>query len=143
MSLVTISAEVPKHVANRLGEAREKSGQNTTRLLIEAIDLMVGQINEQKAKEEHASQDTPIRRLLEEYDRLTQGELPNRDTERALYHMLKRWQHRLPELNYRFHKTFRQCDVTDSGDEDMVIWNLLGAAKTFWKLFEKHRPVEK
>jgi hypothetical protein len=139
-SLVAIAISIPKHVANRLKEAGERSGLTEGRLLIEAIDLKVGEINEQIAKAEHASKDTPIGRLLKEYGEITRGELPNRDVELALYHMLKRWQHRLPALDGRFHKTFRQCDVTDSGDEDMVIWNLLSASKAFWKLFEKHRP---
>jgi len=57
--------------------------------------------------------------------------------ERALYHILKENQAILPPLNDRFHKTFRQVDVTDSPHVDMVIWHLLNESALFWTILER------
>lgn len=58
-------------------------------------------------------------------------------SDRALWHLLKRWESELPEINDLFHKKFRQVAVTDSGHTDMAIWNLLHHSKMFWRLFER------
>lgn len=42
------------------------------------------------------------------------------------------------EDSCQFTKAYRQCDITESGDLDMVFWNLLNCqADYFWKIFEK------
>lgn len=81
-------------------------------------------------------------RLLELLDKETREDT-NGYADRALWHALKRWEDNLPELGGDFHKTFRQCDVTDSGHTDMVIWCLLNHSERFWRLFEmvhKEKP---
>lgn len=76
-----------------------------------------------------------IARLLELMDKETQDS--DKPADRALWHLLKRWEDRLPELDGYFHKAFRQMDVTDDGHTDMAIWNLIHHSKTFWRLFEE------
>jgi hypothetical protein len=76
-----------------------------------------------------------IERLLKLYDEATKDK--NIPAERALWHLLNRWKDKLPELDERFHKNFRQCDVTDDGSTDMAIWQLLYAARIFWDIFEQ------
>ena len=60
--------------------------------------------------------------------------------DKALYHLLARWENELPELNDYFHKSFRQVDNVDLGNgghTDMAIWHLLGQSHLFWRLFEE------
>lgn len=57
-------------------------------------------------------------------------------TDRALWHLLTRWQGQLPDLDGYFHKAFRQVDVSDDGDTDMAIWNLLNHSRLFWNIFD-------
>lgn len=57
--------------------------------------------------------------------------------DRALWHLLKKNSACLPDPDERFHKTFRQADVTGSGHEDMAIWHLLQCSPLFWDLFNK------
>jgi hypothetical protein len=75
-------------------------------------------------------------RLLELLDEESRNDIYG-NADRALWHALTRWKDRLPELDDYFHKCFRQCDVTDDGHTDMVIWNLLNHSKRFWRLFER------
>jgi len=75
-----------------------------------------------------------IEKLLELLDKATEEQ---RGSERALYLLLKLNVAVLPELDYSFHKAFRQYDVTESGEMDMAIWHLLGVSKTFWEVFGK------
>lgn len=74
-------------------------------------------------------------RLLELLDKESREDI-NGYADRALWHALTRWKDNLPELDDYFHKAFRQCDVTDDGHTDMVIWCLLNHSKRFWRLFE-------
>ena len=74
-------------------------------------------------------------RLLELLDKESREDI-NGYADRALWHALTRWKDSLPELDDYFHKCFRQCDVTDDGHTDMVIWNLLNHSQRFWRLFE-------
>lgn len=59
-------------------------------------------------------------------------------TERALYHALMYFREEIGDLlfqNYQyFMKAFRQCDITNSGNGDMIIYELLDASKIFWDL---------
>jgi len=58
-------------------------------------------------------------------------------SERALYLLLKLSAPYLwldPENLERFHKDFRQIDVTPSPEIDMAIWHLLHSSELFWKL---------
>mgnify|MGYP000216819462 CR=1 FL=1 len=78
--------------------------------------------------------DPQIKKLLELLDKATEEQ---RGSDRALYLLLKLNAEVLPELDYGFHKAFRQYDVTASGEMDMAIWHLLGSSKTFWEVFGK------
>ena len=60
--------------------------------------------------------------------------------ERALYLLLRAFEDKLPPSNDRFHKAFRQCDVTGSGQVDMAIWHLLHSSNIFWELEKRVRP---
>ena len=64
-------------------------------------------------------------------------------SDRALWHLLKQWESKLPELDDYFHKAFRQVDVTDDGHTDMAIWNLLSDSTLFWRLFERVQEEKK
>ena len=55
----------------------------------------------------------------------------------ALLSLLKEYKDYLPELNYYFHKAFRQCDITPSGKIDSAIYCLLHASKIFWQTFDE------
>ena len=96
-----------------------------------------------KKPEEPKSVNPQIERMLKLYDDATK----NCDThERALWHLLKRWESNLPELDGYFHKFFRQCDATDDGHTDMAIWGLLHDAPIFWRIFEQcqlEKPTKK
>lgn len=82
------------------------------------------------------------KKLLELFDVETQkGNCKSSD--RALWHLLKYWENRLPELDDYFHKAFRQIDVTDYGYVDMAIWNLLNDSTLFWRLFERVQGEKK
>lgn len=83
-----------------------------------------------------------LAKLLELMDEQTKNCFEH-PTDRALFHLLKRWENELPELDGYFHKAFRQTDVTDSGHTDMAIWCLLHHSKIFWKLFEQMQPEKK
>jgi hypothetical protein len=41
------------------------------------------------------------------------------------------------ETPYRFHKMFRQGNVTPSAYLDVVIWHLIGSSKLFWNFFKE------
>lgn len=81
--------------------------------------------------------------MLKDFDdvslRASRSDMTNADGDRALWHMLMRWREELPDLDGYFHKCFRQCDVTGTGHEYMVIHCLLSQSVRFWKVFEKHR----
>lgn len=95
-----------------------------------------------KTTPEPQGQSTALRcgalvRLLAALDEETKARMtPEDHADRALWHLLKRWQKELPDLDERFHKSFRQCDITSDGETDMAIWNLLGGSRRFWRLFE-------
>lgn len=55
----------------------------------------------------------------------------------ALLHLLRQHKDEMPALDYRFHKAFRQTDVTDSGHVDMAIWHLISASDIFWECFDR------
>lgn len=82
--------------------------------------------------------DIKLTRLLELFDEESLKDFKN-PAGRALWHLLTRWKDELPTLDGYFIKAFRQVDVTDDGNTDMAIWNLLNSesATTFWKLFER------
>lgn len=64
----------------------------------------------------------------------------NRDSDRALYSMLKYYKDKLPDLDDYFHKSFRQTDIIDDdteGTTDYVIWLLLCQSKLFWELYKE------
>jgi len=83
------------------------------------------------------------KQLLEEYNSMR-----NEDSERALWRLFKAHEERIIGLldqnldDERFHKLFRQADITGNSDIDMAIWYLLQAAPVFWKLFEKHKQSQ-
>jgi len=55
---------------------------------------------------------------------------------RALYVLLEMYKNVLPEIDDYFQKTFRQTDVTDSGQLDMVFWHLMNGNTLFWSIFD-------
>ena len=63
--------------------------------------------------------------------------------ERALWHYLKANEKAITGLieadptGYWFHKAFRQIDVTDNGNLDMVGWLLLSEAELFWRMLKQ------
>lgn len=79
-----------------------------------------------------------LSRLLKRLDQATKTFewTPTSHAERALWHLLVQHRDKLPPLDERFHKSFRQMDCID-GHTDAAIWNLLTAAPTFWRLFEE------
>jgi len=79
-----------------------------------------------------------INKLLDMYDKECDLSVrTQRNIERALYLVLRKYQDRLPEPDDYFHKSFRQTDVTGDAGMDMVIWHLLHACKAFWECFDK------
>lgn len=75
-----------------------------------------------------------IRNLLEALRKATFNES---GPDRALYCLLRQFENDLPELDERFHKAFRQTDITGSGKIDMAIWHLIGASAVFWDCFSR------
>lgn len=86
-------------------------------------------------KEQLESKNTKINKLLSLLEKVPLED-SNFYADRALWHILTRWKDNLPELDHYFHRAFRQCDVTDDGNTDMVIWNLLNHSANFWRFFE-------
>lgn len=84
----------------------------------------------------------PMVLLLDMMDEETRNPITPCPADRALWHLLKRWKSELPFLNDRFHKNFRQIDVTNDAHTDMAIWQLLSHSKIFWRLFEQVRGEE-
>ena len=76
---------------------------------------------------------TTTAKLLELYDKAT---IVAGGSERALFCLLKEYESQLPIIDERFHKAFRQTDVTNSGLVDLAIWHLLKNAPLFWKCFD-------
>lgn len=80
----------------------------------------------------------PIDRLLD----LMEGAIKSCDDYRqqsvdtALRLLLRKYRDELPELDDYFHKAFRQIDVTNDGNIDMVIWHLIDASEAFWVAYE-------
>jgi len=80
------------------------------------------------------------KQLLKEYN-----SIHKKDSERALWHLFKAHEERIIELldqnldDERFHKLFRQADITGNSDIDMAIWHLLHSATVFWELFEEDK----
>lgn len=62
--------------------------------------------------------------------------------DRALYLLLLNNKNRLPDLDGRFHKTFRQTDVAKTGEEDMAIHHLINFSSVFWEVFESFKEKE-
>ena len=59
-------------------------------------------------------------------------------TDRALYLLLCQFEDKLPELDDRFHKMFRQVDVIDEYPQvDMAIWHLLHESGSFWRCYDE------
>ena len=60
-------------------------------------------------------------------------------SDRALFILLNKYIDKLPEdvddINW-FHKMFSECDVTGDRDIDDVIYNLISASNSFFKLFD-------
>lgn len=59
------------------------------------------------------------------------------NSDKALYLLLEQYQDRLPELDDRFHKSFRQTNVTKNDDIDKAIHSLLYTSAIFWNIFEQ------
>ncbi len=80
-----------------------------------------------------------IKKVLKLYD--TASYAAKSPVDRALWHMLKRWEDKLPEMlpddPEWFHRAFRQVDVLPTGNEDMVVYCLLINRKMFWEIFNK------
>ena len=47
----------------------------------------------------------------------------------------------IEDINY-FHKSFRQCDVTETAEMDMAIHALLDEAEIFWSVLIKEAQSE-
>ena len=94
--------------------------------------------NEEEVKDDERSES-----MLKEFRVLLRNEgWPQHEA--ALYCLLMYCKEKdcLPMLNDRFHKNFRQIDVTESGHIDSAIWQLLDNAPIFWRLFEKYMTEE-
>lgn len=134
MSLVSI--EIPVGIAEKLKSLSESNGFTERSNLIQAVNAWFSACADVSARNsEKAKTDTPIAKLLAEFDEHTRDG-KGQGVERALFLMLDRNRHRLPALDGRFHKTFRQCDVLESAEEDVVVWNLLYDSRLFWELFK-------
>jgi hypothetical protein len=60
---------------------------------------------------------------------------------RALFHLIKEYREHLEGIEvWRFHKAFRQTDVTPSANVDIAFWCLLQDAKTFWEIVNEMYP---
>ena len=82
--------------------------------------------------------DKPIDRLLSRMEEeIEAGGSKASPVEKALWHALRFWRNDLPELDGYFHKAFRQTDVLDCADANMILWHLLDGSKLFWKLFNE------
>ena len=85
---------------------------------------------------------TKIDRVIEELGERTNNGSgdDNRDSDRALYALLSQFKEQLPELDDRFHKSFRQMDCIEDdteGTTDYVIWLLLCQSTLFWKILDE------
>lgn len=81
-----------------------------------------------------------LRAILVEFDKVTRSdalEYKGMAADRALYLMLEKHIDELPSYDDRFIKMFRQCDITDCGKSDMVIYHLLNQSEKFWKVADK------
>ncbi|MEK0337724.1 MAG: hypothetical protein QQN41_09865 [Nitrosopumilus sp.] len=78
-----------------------------------------------------------LHRLIELLNKSSQD--PWNYAERALYHLLTKYEDQLPPVDGYFHKAFRQIDVTDDGDTDMAIYCLLHHSKLFWEALTEVR----
>ena len=80
------------------------------------------------------NEDPKIAKLLEHMEERLPGSKP---VDKALWHLLKRHEEKLPALDGYFHKAFRQIDVCDTAHDDMAIWHLLQSSHLFWSVFEQ------
>lgn len=86
---------------------------------------------------------TNFDKILNKFDTLTKRKTNYENSpERALYLLLLEYRDRMPPLETRddyvyFHKCFRQCDVMDTGNMDMVFWHLLKYSTCFWHVCEE------
>ena len=84
---------------------------------------------------------TPLERLLVLLELETRGGIKPHDyADRALWYLLTFYEGCLPQLDGKFHQSFREGAVTTSGHADMAIWNLLNSSTRFWRLFEQVQP---
>lgn len=79
--------------------------------------------------------------VLELFKELT-DDLDKDPAERALYLLLLEHRDRMPALETEeqyqyFHKAFRQVDVMDTGNMDLVFYNLLHYSQLFWLACEE------
>lgn len=85
--------------------------------------------------------ESKIDKLLKLYNEATHSLEDEKHFERALFILLDEYKDRLPELNYNFHKAFRQMNIIDPV-HDAVIWYLLDSAEIFWVCFHKVQDKE-
>ena len=84
--------------------------------------------------------DRGIKPLLKEFRSVNKN-----NTDRALYHLLARFEGELPRLDYRFHGSFRNSncvDVKNGAHMDIAIYCLLDESEVFWELYEKYNLDE-
>ncbi len=88
--------------------------------------------------------------LIKEYEQVIKPYIC--DADNALLHMFKEHEKDIEELmeyihddktGYRFHKAFRQTNVTDNANYDMVIWNLLNMSNWFFYTVQNYDDLQK
>lgn len=92
--------------------------------------------------------------FLKEFDRVThrlQEKHPiNYNFERALYLLLKGHENdiridsafKFDPTGLKFHKNFRQVDITSSPELDSAIWLLIGQSKAFWDTINRLSNID-
>ena len=89
-------------------------------------------------------------RLIKEYEQIIKPHMCY--TDNALLRMLKEHKKDIENImdflhddptGFRFHKAFRQIDVTDNANYDMVIWNLINASEWFFYTIENYEDLQK
>ncbi len=89
--------------------------------------------------------------LIDEYQQVIK-QYYNCHADDALLRMLKEHKEDIKKImqflnddpsGFSFHKAFRQIDVTDSANHDMVFWNLLHASKWFFYTIKEYHELKK
>ena len=87
--------------------------------------------------------------LLDEYEQVIKPYICYADN--ALLRMLKEHKKDIEELmeylhddptGFKFHKAFRQTDVTSSANYDLVIWDLINASEWFFYTVQHYNELK-